>query len=146
VLLRIEGTELPGRSRDSFDGRTGILVGVQRQRRPADVLDPQPWDAEAVAWDLDCSVAAGPDGPDVRGPHVEGRPGERFVYLSWGTQEPAGFAMFRRAKLLLAEVPDATLRAAADRGRLVARLGLTDAKGSPLCAAVRPPAVHWSTA
>ncbi|MDH6707368.1 hypothetical protein P3T27_004105 [Kitasatospora sp. MAA19] len=29
-------------------------------------------------------------------------------------------------------------------GLLVARLGLTDAKGHPLCAAVRPPVVTWA--
>jgi hypothetical protein len=27
---------------------------------------------------------------------------------------------------------------------LVGRLGLTDAKGNPLCAAVRPPVIEWS--
>ena len=29
-------------------------------------------------------------------------------------------------------------------GLLVGRLGLTDAKGKPLCAPVRPPVVQWS--
>jgi Family of unknown function (DUF5990) len=31
------------------------------------------------------------------------------------------------------------------RAVLVGRLGLTDDKGWPLCAAVRPPRIHWST-
>ena len=74
----------------------------------------------------------------------EGRPRERFVYLSWGTGEPRGFAMFRRAKLMLADVPADVLREAARLGRLVVRVGLTDGKGDPLCAAVRPPVVRWS--
>jgi hypothetical protein len=29
---------------------------------------------------------------------------------------------------------------------LVATLGLTDAKGTPLCASVRPPIIGWSVA
>jgi hypothetical protein len=29
-------------------------------------------------------------------------------------------------------------------GLLVGRLGLTDARGNPLCAAVRPPVIEWS--
>jgi hypothetical protein len=29
-------------------------------------------------------------------------------------------------------------------GRLLARLRLTDDRGGPLCAAVRPPVVRWS--
>jgi hypothetical protein len=31
-----------------------------------------------------------------------------------------------------------------DGGPLVGRLGLTDRKGHPLCAAVRPPLIEWS--
>jgi hypothetical protein len=53
--------------------------------------------------------------------------------------------MFRRAKLHLADVDPATLaRAAAGEGPLVARLGLTDGGGLPLCARVRPPVVTWT--
>jgi hypothetical protein len=52
--------------------------------------------------------------------------------------------MFRRSKLMLADVPDDILAKAATKGVLVGRLGLTDAKGQPLCAAVRPPAIDWS--
>jgi hypothetical protein len=79
-------------------------------------------------------------GDDVTGPYVEGRPGGRFVYLSW-TQDGT---MFRRAKLMLDGVPAEVLAAADRDGTLVARLGLTDARGGPLCAAVRPPVVRWS--
>jgi hypothetical protein len=35
---------------------------------------------------------------------------------------------------------------ALELGVLVGRLGLTDAKGNPLCAAVRPPVIEWSAA
>jgi hypothetical protein len=35
---------------------------------------------------------------------------------------------------------------ALDLGLLVGRLGLTDPKGNPRCAAVRPPVIEWSAA
>ena len=52
--------------------------------------------------------------------------------------------MFRRAKLWLDAIPPAVIDSALDSGLLVGRLGLTDPKGKPLCAAVRPPVIEWS--
>ncbi len=54
--------------------------------------------------------------------------------------------MFRRAKLQLDAIDPATLDAARRHGSLTAHLELTDAKGYPLCASVRPPLIRWSTA
>nr|WP_246199494.1 DUF5990 family protein [Actinomadura syzygii] len=67
------------------------------------------------------------------------------MYLSWGAVDGTGaFTMFRRAKLVLDAVDSAALHAARGHGRLIARLGLTDADGGPLCAAIRPPLIDWS--
>ncbi|MEV6216990.1 DUF5990 family protein [Nocardia sp. NPDC051833] len=143
VLIRIVGTRMPGSScRPAGAPRyTDIHVGVQRKNRPRELLDPQPGDAESVGWTLDCTV----DGTDVRGPHVQGRPGERFVYLSWTAAGEDGTpTMFRRAKLMLADVPADVLAAATISGVLEARLGLTDATGNPVCARVTPPAIAWT--
>lgn len=52
--------------------------------------------------------------------------------------------LFRRAKLWLDGVPQETLSRAARQGQLVGRLRLTDVKGNPLCAAVRPPLIEGS--
>jgi hypothetical protein len=54
--------------------------------------------------------------------------------------------MFRRAKLMLGGVDPDVLTAAVGSGLLVRRLGLTDAKGHPLCARVVPPRITWSAA
>jgi len=82
---------------------------------------------------------------DLRGPYIQGAPGGRFIYLSWGTVDGAHtFKLFRRAKLWLDAVPTDTLDRALEFGVLVGRLGLTDGKGNPLCAAVRPPLIEWS--
>jgi hypothetical protein len=128
VRLVIEATDLPGAGE--------VRVGVQRRGRPDEVLDAVPGDAAGATWTVECQVRGG----DVTGPYVEGRPGARFVYLSWSRDG----AILRRAKLMLDAVPPDVLRAAERSGALVARLGLTDEQGGPRCAAVRPPVVTWS--
>lgn len=149
VTLSVVGHHLPGRScaaAPGFPGYDGIHVGVQRRARPAELLGLTPGDAPTARWELECTARPGADGvPELTGPYVQGRPGDRFVHLCWGTLASDGaFTMFRRAKLLLAAVEPDILDAAVRSGRLTARLGLTDAKGGPLCARVVPPAVDWS--
>ena len=146
MRLRIEGHTLPGRhcgSGPGFPGAGAIEVAVQRKDRPAELLDPQPGDAPTATWTLPCTFTA--DG-ELRGPYVQNRLGGRFVYLSWIGRQPGEEAprMFRRAKLMLADVPSEVLAEARRRGVLVGRLALTDAKGNPVCGRVVPPAVEWT--
>ncbi|WP_371516059.1 DUF5990 family protein [Kitasatospora sp. NBC_01300] len=151
--LRIEATDLPGRecaAAPGFPGYRDLHVAVQRRGRPAELLGPVPGDAPRARWSLECEarpVPGGadlPGGVDLTGRYVQGGPGARFVYLNWVTRDGDGWALLRRAKLLLAAVDREVAGAAVERGVLVARLRLTDAKGRPLCAAVRPPVVTWS--
>ena len=90
----------------------------------------------------------GDPAPDVRGRAVQGRRGERFAYLTWGSGGAEGFTMFRRAKLFLDEVPalaasDGGVGSAGQPG-VTARVDLTDDDGMPRCARLRAPAVTWS--
>ena len=144
----IEATDLPGSScppGNNFPGYDNIHVGVQRRGTPGDLLGLCRGGATSARWVLDCKTKPTPTGLDVTGPYVQGRPGARFVYLSWGTVDgEGGFDMFRRAKLMWDGVAPATAEAAWAAGRIIARLGLTDARGNPLCAAVRPPLIEWS--
>jgi hypothetical protein len=144
VHIRIDGTNLPGRNcppGHNFPGYSDIHVGMQSKRRPPELLAVQSADAASVTWTIDCQV----DGTDIRGPYVQGRPGERFIYLNWGGVDGGGqLQMFRRAKLMLSDVPADVLEAAVASGLLIGRLGLTDAKGQPTCASVRPPHIRWS--
>jgi hypothetical protein len=151
VQIRIEASDLPGRScgpsPDRAGGHSNVHVGVQRRNQPDELLGLVPGDAPSAAWTLDCKATSSFTGVDLTGPHIQGRPGGRFIYLSWGTLDEAhDFRMFRRAKLQLDAVPPAVLENAVQRGLLVGRLGLTDPKGNPLCAAVRPPVIDWSAA
>jgi hypothetical protein len=148
VLIRIEGVDLPGSScgpsPDRPEGYHNIHVAVQRRAKRDELLGMTPASAESATWELPCEVR---EGGDVRGPYIQGPPGGRFIYLSWGTVDgPGEFRLFRRAKLWLDGVPADVLAAAADKGVLVGRLGLTDAKGNPTCAAVRPPGIEWRAA
>jgi hypothetical protein len=149
VLIRIEASDLPGRDcgqAPGFPGYRNIHVGVQRRGRPNELLGLHRGDAPSAKWDLECTTTPTETGWDLRGSYVQGRPGGRFIYLSWGTVDDAEvFTMFRRAKLLFDAIGSDVLDAAVQRGLLVARLGLTDARGQPLCAAVRPPLIEWST-
>jgi hypothetical protein len=136
--VRIVGVNLPGRS---WCDRDNIHVGIQRK---AEVVEMVAGDAAEAVWDFTLNV----DGADFRGPYVQGRKGERFVYLSWGmVDEGGGFEMFRRAKLILGAI-DRDVVEAADRPgrRLVGTLGLTGGDGGPRCAAVRPPMIDWAAA
>jgi hypothetical protein len=156
MRIRIDAVDLPG---PTF--RTGavscqpgagggstyrdVRVAVQRRGRPGELLDPQSGGGASATWTLECATAATPAGTDVRGPYVQGPPGGRFVYLWWdGLDESGALTMFRRAKLMLGAVPADVVAAALRTGLLVARLGLTDARGGPLCARVVPPTVVWA--
>ena len=149
VQIRIEASDLPGNScgpsPDSPGGYHNIHVGVQRRNRRDELLGLVPGDASSATWTVDCNAVPSLTGVDLNGPYIEGPPGGRFIYLCWGTvDDEKSFTLFRRAKLWLDAIPPAVINSALDVGLLVGRLGLTDRKGNPLCAAVRPPLIEWS--
>lgn len=145
--LRIVGSELPGTTCD--DGRDdtpryeNVHVGVQRKQ---EVVSLVRGDADSATWDVELDVVPVDGGLDYRGPFVQGRKGDRFLYLSWGmVDDDCPFTMFRRAKLMLDTLDDRVARDSERPGhRLVARLGLSDGCGLPRCAAVRPPDIAWT--
>ena len=148
MRIVIDAHDLPGRScgpsPDRPDGYHNVHVGVQRRNRPGVLEGLTPGDASSATWVLECNAKQTDDGFDVTGPFVQGRPGGRFIYLSWGTVDDEGFTMFRRGKLKLEAVPVDLLARAVDAGELVARVGLTDHKGNPACADLRKSGVEWS--
>ena len=149
VTIRIRGHDLPGARCAGLPGIAkpayeAVHVGVQRKREVAGLVAG---DAPEACWDLQVEVVPGRDGGlDFRGPWVQGKPGERFVYLSWGeVGEDGAFSMFRRAKIWLGTIGEERLRQAIASSAVVeGRLPLTDSRGGPLCASVRPPTIEWS--
>ncbi len=144
MRLTIVGHHLPGRTFCRPDGSVmdNVHVGVQLRHDPAELVGA---DAAHASWAVDVDVFDRDGGPDFRGPAVQGRRGDRFVYLTWGNVgADGGFEMFRRAKLMLDRIDPSLLTAARAAGSLRARVDLTGARGGPRCARVDPPAVEWS--
>jgi hypothetical protein len=136
IQVRIEAS---GRA-----GRRDLRVGVQG-RNQGDLLGSCSGDTARSVWTFPATTVRTPAGLDLKGPYVHGRPGARYIYLSWGTVDGNGaFTMVMRAKLMLDAVDLATLEAARKYGRLIARLKLTDDQGNPRCAAIRPPLIEWA--
>jgi hypothetical protein len=142
LSVRIIGTDSPG---TRCAGHERVHVGVQRGDEVVGII---PARAESTAFELSVQVVGDAHGIDFRGPYVHGRRGARFLYLSWGELDDQGnFHMFRRAKLDLTSLPPELVNQAAVGGAGVEGvLSLTDPKGGPVCASVRPPALRWRLA
>ena len=146
MRLRVVGTNLPGRTfcggGQSSETRRNVHVGVQCKKEAVALV---PADASRAVFEFEIALRRGRDGsPDPGGPFVHGRPGARFVYLTWGTvDEAGGFEMFRRLKLWLRGLDPQLLAGAADGRLLEARLDLTDRCGGPRCGAAHPQDVDW---
>lgn len=125
MRLIIRGHHLPGLT---CGPHRNIHVGLQVKSQPVDLV---PADAAAAEWVAEIRT----DDGDFRGPAVQGKKGERFVYLTWGTVDGDSFSMFRRAKLMLAELP-------VDAAEVTVDVDLTDESGMPRCARLRQPAIR----
>jgi hypothetical protein len=125
MRLVIRGHNFPGRSCGPYDD---VHVGLQVRRDPDGLV---PGDVDRADWVTDIRTADG----DFRGPAVQGKKGDRFIYLTWGTYTDERFAMFRRAKLMLDDLPR-------EAEEITVEVDLTDAEGMPRCARLSPPALR----
>ncbi|HEX3246080.1 MAG TPA: DUF5990 family protein [Chloroflexota bacterium] len=149
IMMRIRGHTLPGLTcGGAVQGHPQpydrIHLGIQRGREVVNIV---PGDAKEAVFEFPVDIADSPDGgAQFRGPFVQRRLPQQFVYLSWGeVKEPAQFNMFRRAKLHLTTVEPGLLQQVIHySGVLEASLSLTDRRGNPLCASVKPPLLKWS--
>ena len=149
MVIHVEGTSLPGRSCNPAPD-TGLYENVHVGIGPRnDPLELFPGDAPSTTWRFEVRPIRATDGSiDFRGPLVSGRRGDRFLYLNWGTvAEDGTFKLFRRAKIGLSELDPRLARRALDgQSGLHCKIYLTDAKGNPICARLRPPAIEWRVA
>jgi hypothetical protein len=109
-------------------------------------VEPVRGDAPSARWEVPVTVRRGTDGFDFTGPFVRGDRTDRHLGLAWGDVPGDGtLRLFRGAKLRLVDIDPAIIEEAARPGhRLIARIRLTDARGNPVCARVRSPALTWS--
>jgi hypothetical protein len=144
MRVAITGLNPPGRLFRRPDGSSmeNVHVGVQIRRDPAQLVRA---DQPETLWEVDVAVIRDDRGLDFRGAAVQGKRGDRFIYLTWGDVSPDNdFKMFRRAKLMLNRVEPELIESATETGSLAARVDLTGDDGGPRCARVDPPAVAWS--
>lgn len=125
MTIRLECRDLPAQ----FDGRLRISLGIQHKK---EVVHSEPASNGDRVFEVPVLLRAG----DFFGPFVHGPKGERFIYLVWSD----GRESVRRAKIQLLDIPFSLLT----KDIVVGRISMTDKRGGPLCASVRPPVVLWS--
>ncbi len=143
MRIVIEGHDLPGVAFVSDDvALRNVHVAVQVAKEPSGLMRG---DTVRPCWEIDVRTVVTAGAVDLRGPAVHGKKGERFLYLTWGDVGADGsFVMFRRAKLMFADIePEMLGVAAREDGVLVASLALTDECGGPRCGRVKPPVIKW---
>lgn len=131
---------LPG---TEFDGKTEARLGIQQGNN---VIEDVPADSENVVFTISLRVIlnAQTEQFDLRGPFVQGKAGERFVYLVWGQRDGANWTTLRRAKFYLRCINSERLIPALDSGQPISvRLNMTDAKGKPLTASIHEPSFQF---
>lgn len=141
VTIEITCTSLPG---THWGDRSPLHLGIQKDE---ELLEPAPADRESIVFRPVLRVRRHADGSaSFLGPFTRGSRTERFIYLVWaiveGT-EPAD--RLGRVKVMLDHLEWSHVdKALTRREPLRVRLELTDAKGAPVCASVRPgAAAEW---
>ena len=125
VRVAITGINLPGRVFCPAEGAAmgNVHVGVQVRRDPAQLVRA---DRPEAHWQVEVEVVRKDGVHDFRGPAVQGRRGDRFIYLTWGeVSSNAEFDMFRRAKLMLDRIEPVLIESAMQTGCLAAIVDLT---------------------
>jgi len=149
MVIQLNGHDLPGASCNPAapehpEPYENVHVGIGSRGAAVELVRG---DAPAATWRIEVRVVRERDGSiDFRGPLVDGRRGDRFLYLNWGTvDEQAGFRLFRRAKVMLSTLdPSVVMEAVSSDGELHCSFGLTDSRGNPSCARMQPSQVVWT--
>ena len=141
IAVEITSRRLPGRVCGLY---RDVAVGLADKSGAIEGLVSA--DADRVCWSTVIEVSDDTSAPSIRGPAVQGKPPERFIYLEWiGRHASAPAARFRRAKLRLDAVPARVLAAARRSGVLRGDVDLVAPDGMPACASILPPRITWTS-
>ena len=131
-----------------LDPPPDILWALQLGRD--EIIGPSASTKTRITFDFTVEVQAGdtPTGFCLRGPAVQGRPGERFVYQRMGCYAGQDGASGWRAKISLEGISRKLIAAARAKrsGMLEARFAGTTKNGGPACASVPLLETGWSVA
>ena len=137
ITVEIVCTELPR------TGATSLHLGIQRGQEITDVASA---DSKRIVFKPVLRARRNADGcVNFLGPFAQGPKSERFIYLNWVTANGQLLTgMVGRIKLHLNHIKWAAVeRAAAGSKPLRVTLALTNAKGKPVMASVRPDVAQW---
>ena len=126
------------------DPPPGILWALQLGRD--DIVKPTLNTATRISFDFTVDVIedSSSAGFRLRGPAVQGRPGERFVYLRIGAYAgQGGVSAGWRAKIPLDGINRELILAVKNSGVLEAEFAGTGSKGGPACATVPLLGAGW---
>ena len=159
MTVVIEGFDLPGRTCQPESAEPAhqnvhvALTGRDKDRpaltvpgTPGLAIEPVPGDSATARWEFPVTVKRDDDGFDFAGLYVRGDRSDRHFGLAWGDVPGDGtLRIFRGAKFRFADIDPGIIEQAMRPGyQLTVRVRLTDARGNPVCASIRPPQVAWS--
>jgi hypothetical protein len=137
ITIEIVCTELPGMGRDLL--HLGIQHGTE-------IIEAAPAVSKRIVFRPTLRAQRNADGSvNFLGPFAQGPKEERFIYLNWVTTDgKAPTAMVGRIKLQLNHIKwTAVAKAAQGDEPIRVKLALTNAKGNPVMASIRPDVAKW---
>lgn len=143
VCKKLPGLRFEDPSPQAKPVREPVYLGIQKGQ---DVIHITPADRRQVTFQAAVRISQKKDGSlNFLGPYTYGSSTQRFLYLSWGEQQPDGtYTMFRRAKIHLSHLSWHDVSKALNANTpLTAELTLTDSRGGPLCASVDADHIQW---
>lgn len=145
MIVKVEGINGPGRRCNPAPEHgpyEDVQVGVGRFTDPIGVV---PGDTKSVHWQVPVRVVWHQGEPDFRGPAVNGKRGDRHLYLNWFNREPnRQLRLFRRGKVMLSSLDPALVEQAQRTGAaLQCTVNLTNAKGLPTTARFWAADLDW---
>ncbi len=147
LKLKVMCSQLPGlRFEDPHKHeprvKEPVYLGIQRG---TEVIEQIPADRHRVEFHPEFRIGKQRDGsPNFLGPYAQGRPRDRFFYLSWGVKQSDRFDMFRRLKIRLTHLEWPQVEQTLELNEpIVLRLKLTDDRGGPLCGTPDESRITW---
>ena len=148
MIVEIRGVNGPGRRCNPSPEHgpyTDVQVGVGHFADPIGLVSG---DTQGVHWRVPVRVVRLDGELDFRGPHVDGKRGDRLIYLNWFNRESDGqLKLFRRGKVMLEGLdPRLVEQAERTKAALTCTVNLTNEKGLPSTARFWAANLDWRVA
>ena len=145
MIVEIRGANPPGRRckpAPEHGPYEDVNVGLGRYTDPVGLV---PGDTDNAVWRLVVQVVNRNGELDYRGPQVDGKRGNRYIYINWLNRETGGeLRLFRRGKIALDGLNSNLVgRAESTGAALACTVNLTNDRGHPTTGLFRPHELDW---